>query len=191
MGSLWLVEVKLKKLQRNVVNNLMNSFLNTKKNSEYVWASTFVNYVNKTQGTNYRVIPEQEENSPVDMHLICESCAHQHLDLQLTHAIEVPFIALQDHMDVDYSKHPTIEAIEHKTIRLTEQKADLSKIILIIQGYMNPEMASKVFADKVFAKYKQSRFAGIYYVAPPMISGETDEFVQDGLVVSIKDYFTK
>lgn len=167
------------------------TFANTKKNSEFVWASTFVNYINKTQGTNYRVIPELGENSPVDMHLVCEDCAHQHLDLQLTHAVEVPFIALAEHMDVDYTKHPTVEAIEHKTDRLSEQKADLSKIILVIQGYMNPDMAKKVFADKVFKKYEHSKFAGIYYVAPPMISGETNEFVQDGLVVAIKDYFTK
>ncbi len=169
----------------------MIPFENTKKNSEYVWASTFVNYINKTEGTNYQVVPEMQENSPVDMHLVCESCAHNHLDLQLTHAIEVPFVALAEHMDVDYSKHPTIEAIEHKTQRLTEQLADLSKIVLIIQGYMNPEMAKQVFADKAFEKYKHSKFAGIYYVAPPMISGETDEFVQDGVVVAIKDYFAQ
>ncbi len=168
----------------------MTSFENTKKNSEFVWASTFVNQINKDQGTNYRVIPELGENSPVDMHLVCESCSHQHLDLQLTHAVEVPFIALQAHTGEDYSKHPTIEAIDRKTEKLTQQKADLKKIILLVQGYMNPTLASEVFTDKSFDKYKQSDFAGIYYVAPPMISGETDEFVQDGLVVPIKNYFS-
>ncbi len=168
----------------------MMSFESTKKNSEYVWASAFVNYVNKTQGTNYQIVPELEENSPVDMHMVCESCTHQHLDLQLTHAIEVPFMALEEHMDVDYSKHPTIEAIDRKTEKLGDQGANFTRIVLIIQGYMNAAQAEKVFADPAFDKYKNSQFAGIYYVSPPMISGETDEFVQDGLVVPIKNYFT-
>lgn len=166
-------------------------FLNTKKNSEFVWASAFVNYVNKTHGTRYEIVPELTENSPVDMHLECPRCVDQHLDLQLTHAIEVPFVALQEHMDVDYSKNPTIEAIDRKKEKLTQQGAQLNEIILIIQGYMNKTLAEKVFADKSFQKFKDYPFAGIYYVAPPMISGETDEFVQDGLVVPIKDFFQK
>lgn len=167
----------------------MTSFQNTKKNSEFVWASAFVNHVNRQQGTNYKIVPELEENSPVDMHLVCEACHDKHLDLQLTHAVEVPFVALQEHMDVDYSKQPTMDAIERKKEKLEQQRADLGNIILVIQGYMNAGLAEKVFADKAFAKYKEYPFAGIYYVSPAMMSGETEEFVQDALVVPIKDYF--
>lgn len=166
-------------------------FLNTKKNSEYVWASTFVNYINRTHGTSYQINPELAENSPVDMHLYCPACADQHLDLQLTHAIEVPFVALQEHMPIDYSKQPTKDAIARKTDKLTAQGIDLSKIILIIQGYMNAPQAQSVFNHKDFDEYQASPFAGIYYVSPPMISGETAEYMQDGLVVPIKDFFAK
>ncbi len=169
----------------------MMSLQNTKKNSEFVWASAFVNHINKEHGTRYEIVPELGENSPIDMHLECADCSDKHLDLQLTHAIEVPFVALQEHMDVDYSKSPTIDAIERKTEKLTEQGADLGNIILIIQGYMNGAQAGQVFSDEAFAKFKDSKFAGIYYVAPPMMSAETEEFIQDGLVVPIKEYFSK
>jgi hypothetical protein len=161
----------------------------TKKNSEFVWASTFVNYINKTHGTNYEITPELGENSPVDMHLECARCSEQHVDLQLTHAIEVPFVALQEHSAVDFSKQPTMDAIDRKKEKLQSQGADLSQIILIIQGYMSAAQAEAVFSDQAFAKYKEFPFAGIYYVSPPMISGETDEYMQDGVVIPIKEFF--
>jgi|GEM_PF-1260401 hypothetical protein len=164
-------------------------FENTKKNSEFVWASTFVNFINKTHGTNYEITPELGENSPIDMHLECAQCVEQHLDLQLTHAVEVPFVALHEHSAIDYSKQPTIDAIERKKEKLEAQGADLANIILIIQGYMSASQAKEVFKDKTFDKYKKYPFAGIYYVSPPMINGETDEFMQDGNVVAIKEFF--
>lgn len=164
-------------------------FENTKKNSEFVWASTFVNFINKTYGTNYEITPELGENSPIDMHLECAHCVEQHLDLQLTHAVEVPFVALHEHSAIDYSKQPTIDAIDRKKEKLEVQGADLSSIILIIQGYMSTSQAKQVFEDKSFEKYKKYPFAGIYYVSPPMINGETDEFMQDGNVVAIKEFF--
>ena len=40
-----------------------------------------------------------------------------------------------------------------------------------------------------FLKFKDYPFAGIYYVVPPMFSGESDETLQDGLVMEIKDAF--
>lgn len=165
------------------------TFENTKKNSELVWASTFVNYLNKQHKTNYQINPELGENSPIDMHLECPRCTEQHLDLQLTHAVEVPFVALQEHSAIDYSKQPTIDAIERKKEKLLSQGANLQDIILIIQGYMSETQAKRVFADEVFEKYQSYPFAGIYYVSPPMISGETAEYMQDGVVIPIKSYF--
>lgn len=165
------------------------TFENTKKNSEFVWASTFVNFINKKHGTNYEISPELGENSPIDMHLECQRCTEQHLDLQLTHAVEVPFVALQEHSAIDYSKQPTMDAIDRKKDKLESQGADLGAIILIIQGYMSAAQAAAVFGDSAFEKYQDSPFAGIYYVSPPMISGETDEYMQDGVVVPIKEYF--
>lgn len=165
------------------------TFENTKKNSELVWASTFVNYINKTHGTRYEIIPELGENSPIDMHLECAKCTERHLDLQLTHAVELPFVALQEHAATDFSKLPTMEAIDRKLEKLQSQGADLTGIILVIQGYMNAQQAHEVFTDQAFAKYQSYPFAGIYYVSPPMISGETDEYMQDGVVIPIKEYF--
>lgn len=164
-------------------------FQNTKKNSEFVWASTFVNYINKTHQTSYEITPELGENSPIDMHLECARCAEQHLDLQLTHAVEVPFVALHEHSAIDYSKQPTMDAIERKKAKLESQGAYLNEIILIIQGYMSQAQASEVFSDEAFKKYRSYPFAGIYYVSPPMIAAETDEYMQDGVVVPIKDFF--
>ncbi len=165
------------------------TFENTKKNSELVWASTFVNYINKTQRTNYQINPELGENSPIDMHLECARCTEQHLDLQLTHAVEVPFVALQEHSAIDYSKQPTVDAIERKKEKLLSQGANLAEIILIIQGYMSETQAKEVFKDSIFEKYQSYPFAGIYYVSPPMISAETNEHMQDGVVIPIKSYF--
>lgn len=164
-------------------------FENTKKNSEFVWASTFVNHINKTYGTNYEITPELGENSPIDMHLECARCTEQHLDLQLTHAVEVPFVALHEHGAIDYSKQPTMDAIDRKLVKLQAQGAKLDEIILIIQGYMSQAQANEVFADPAFTKYRDYPFAGIYYVSPPMIAAETDEYMQDGVVVAIKEFF--
>lgn len=162
---------------------------NTKKNSELVWASIFVNYVNKKYHTNYQITPELGENSPIDMHLECEKCTQQHIDLQLTYAVELPFVAMQEHAAIDFSKQPTIDAIERKREKLESQHADLTKIVLVIQGYMNESQANEVFKSPEFDKFDNYPFAGIYYVSPPMVSGETDEHMQEGLVVPIKEFF--
>lgn len=162
---------------------------NIKKNNEYVWAEVFIDFINKKYSSDYTIEPELGESSPIDMYAISKSGKFPQLNLQLTHAVEVPFVAVQKHEDVDYSKHPTIEAIEHKLKKLTHQGADLGQIILVIQGYMNQELANEVFTHKAFDKFKTYPFAGIYYVAPPMISAETNELMQDGVVVVIKDYF--
>ncbi len=163
---------------------------NIKKNNEYVWASVFVNYLNKQRSSDYRLEPEYGENSPVDMHVISLSGKLPHLDLQLTHAIELPFVALEEHMRVDFSNHPTVLAIQKKQLRLEEQGADLSKLVLIIQGYMNQELADQVFDQNFISKFAKSSFRGIYYVAPPMMSGETNESMQDSVVITIKDAFS-
>ncbi len=162
---------------------------NIKKNNEFVWASVFVEHLNQVLHADYRLEPEYGENSPVDMHVISRSGGLPHLDLQLTHAIEVPFVALTDHMAVDFSNHPTVQAIERKQHRLQEQGANLSKLVLIIQGYMSQDVADKAFTSQFFERFKQSPFMGIYYVAPPMMSAETNESMQDSVVVTIKDAF--
>lgn len=164
-------------------------FENIKKNNEFVWGSAFVNFLNKTRGADYRLEPEYGENSPVDMHVISQSGKLPHLDLQLTHAIEVPFVALEEHMEVDFSNHPTVQAIERKQKRLQEQGANLGKLVLVIQGYMNQELADQVFIEQFFKRFEESPFMGIYYVSPPMMSGETHESMQDSVVVTIKDAF--
>lgn len=164
---------------------------NIKKNNEYVWAEIFIAHINKLYNADYLILPEMTEHSPVDMYAVSRSGNFPKMNLQLTHAVEVPFVALQEHMKVDYSKDPTIDAIEHKRQKLTEQGADLSKIILVIQGYMNTELAKEVFTSEVFGKFNGYPFAGIYYVAPPMVSAETNELMQDGVVVPIKDFFAK
>ncbi len=162
---------------------------NIKKNNEFVWASVFLNYLNKNHDADYRLEPEYGENSPVDMHVISQSGKLPHLDLQLTHAIEVPFVALTEHMAVDYTNHPTVQAIQRKQQRLEEQHANLGKLVLVIQGYMNQELANQVFDQKFLDMFTDSPFQGIYYVAPPMISAETNELMQDGVVVEIKSAF--
>ena len=162
---------------------------NIKKNNEFVWASVFVNYLNKIRSADYHLEPEYGENSPVDMHVISQSGELPHLDLQLTHAIEVPFVALEEHMKVDYSNHPTVQAIVRKQTKLEEQGANLGKLVLVIQGYMNQELADKVFNSDFKKRFQDSPFMGIYYVAPPMMSDETQEVIQNGVVMTIKDVF--
>jgi hypothetical protein len=163
---------------------------NIKKNNEFVWASVFVNYLNNTHDYDYHLEPEYGENSPVDMHVISQSGKLPHLDLQLTHAIEVPFVALEDHMKVDFSNHPTVQAIQRKQQKLEEQGANLAKLVLVIQGYMDKELALQVFNEEFRKRFKDSPFLGIYYVAPPMMSDETKEVMQSGVVIAIKDVFS-
>ncbi len=166
-------------------------FDETKRNNEHVWASVFVHSINQDHGFDYTLVPERGENSPVDMYAVSDSGKFPQLALQLTHAVELPFMAYEKAATANYSKQPTIDAIERKYEKLINQGADLGKIILIVQGYMNLEASKVAFADEAFMKFKQYPFAGIYYVVPPMFADESDETLQDGLVMEIKDAFAK
>ena len=166
----------------------------TKRNNEHIWASVFINEINKQYNFDYNLVPERGENSPIDMYAVSESGKFPQLQLQLTHAVELPFMAYEAPISADYTKHPTVEAIERKYEKLQRQGADLSKLILVIQGYMNHDTANTVFADSTFHKYKKYPFQGIYYSAPAMLSGDVDnaqEPLQEGYVVAIKDAFSK
>jgi hypothetical protein len=163
----------------------------TKKNDEHVWASVFVASINQDYNFDYTIVPERTEESPIDMYAVSKSGKYPTLSLQLTHAVELPFIAYETPQTANYSRQPTIDAIERKYEKLSRQGVDLSKIILVVQGYMNLETAKATFADDHFLKFQQYPFAGIYYVVPPMFSGESDETLQDGLVMEIKNAFTK
>lgn len=163
----------------------------TKKNDEHVWASVFVTSINQDHGFDYTLIPERGEDSPVDMYAVSKSGKYPKLSLQLTYAVELPFIAYETPQTANYTRQPTIDAIDRKYEKLTRQGAELSNLILVVQGYMNLETAKATFADEQFLKYKDYPFAGIYYVVPPMFSDESDESLQDGLVMEIKDAFTK
>lgn len=163
----------------------------TKRNNEFVWASVFVSSINDSYGFDYTLVPERGEQSPVDMYAVSHSGKLPQLKLQLTHAVELPFIAYEEAAKgANYTKQPTIEAIERKYEKLHRQGADLSELILVIQGYMNHDTAHAVFSDKDFDKYAQYPFAGIYYVAPSMMSGDTEESVQEGYAIAIKDAFS-
>lgn len=162
-----------------------------KKNDEHVWASVFVASINQDYDFDYTLVPERTEESPVDMYAVSKSGEFPKLLLQLTHAVELPFVAYETPQTANYSRQPTIDAIERKYEKLTRQEADLGALILIVQGYMNLETAKATFGDEHFLKYKDYPFAGIYYVVPPMFSDETDETLQDGLVMEIKNAFAK
>lgn len=162
-----------------------------KKNDEHVWASIFVHSINQDYGFDYTLVPERTEESPVDMYAVSKSEKFPTLNLQLTHAVELPFVAYEGPQTANYSRQPTIDAIERKFEKLTRQGVDLGTLVLIIQGYMNLETAKATFGDEVFMKYKDYPFKGIYYVVPPMFSDETDETLQEGLVMEIKNAFGK
>lgn len=161
----------------------------TKRNNEHIWASIFVHEINLQYNFDYNLVPERGEESPVDMYAVSESGEYPQLELQLTHAVELPFMAYEQPISADYTKQPTIDAIERKHEKLERQGIDLSRLILVIQGYMNHEAAALVFADPDFEKYKNYLFKGIYYSAPAMMSGDTDESLQEGYIVAIKDAF--
>ena len=163
-----------------------------KKNNEYVWASVFVNHINDRYAFDYIVEPQHDENSLIDMWAVSKSNTYPTLNLQLTYAIEVPFVAvIKNERIIDYSKQPTEDAIERKLQKFTLRNIPVHNIILIIQGYMDPEAAKDVFADPSLEKYKTYPFQGIYYVTPPMISGETNEYIQKGFVATLKNAFTE
>lgn len=168
----------------------MNSEAN-KRNDEHVWASVFTRAINKQFGFDYALVPERGENSPIDMYAVSKSGNLPELKLQLTHAVELPFMAYEQTQSADYTEEPTIDAIERKNERLQSQGVDLSEIILVVQGYMNHRNAQRVFSEGKFDKYKNYAFKGIYYAAPSMMSGDTDESFQDGFIIPIKDAFEK
>ena len=161
----------------------------TKRNNEHIWASVFVSGINKIHGFDYSLVPERGENSPVDMYVVSQSGKLPQLELQLTYAVELPFMAYEQPAIANYTKQPTLDAINRKFEKLQHQGEDLGKLILVIQGYMNHETAKVVFADESFTKYKAFPFKGIYYVAPSMMSAETEESLQEGYLIAIKDAF--
>ncbi len=161
-----------------------------KRDDEYIWASIFVNQINQEYGFDYILVPESGENSPIDMYVESKSGEFEELKLQLTHAIELPFIAYESSESADFSKKPTIDAIERKNEKLSKQGINLNELILVVQGYMDIETAQITFADEAFEKYQHYDFKGIYYVAPPMMSDDTNESLQDGLVIAIKNAFS-
>lgn len=163
----------------------------TKRNNEHIWASVFIHEINRLYRFDYTLVPERGENSPVDMYAVSESKKFPRLELQLTYAVELPFMAYEAPIAADYTRQPTMEAIERKYEKLEHQGEDLSQLILVVQGYMNHETAQIVFSDKIFLKFKQYLFKGIYYAAPAMMSGDTDESLQEGYIVAIKDAFAK
>ncbi len=164
-------------------------FEETKRNNEFVWASVFIHEINKQNNFDYTLFPERGEQSPVDLYAVSQSQEYPDLRLQLTHAVEVPFMAYERSVSADYSKQPTIDAIERKYEKLRNSGVDLSGLVLIIQGYMNRETAEKVFDDVEFEKFLEYPFKGIYYVAPPMMSAETQESLQEGFIIPIKGAF--
>ncbi len=159
--------------------------INIKKNTELIWTKVFVKYLNHKYFTDYEVVPEFTEYSAVDMHLVSRLKQFPHLDLQLTYAIENSFIAYEG-VSQDYSRRPTLEAIDRKFNKFTEQQIDMKNIVLIIQGYMNKKTADQAFANADMKKYAHYPFQGIYYVSPPMVSGDTNESLQSGYVHEIK-----
>ncbi len=161
----------------------------TKRNNEHIWASVFINEINRQHHFDYTLVPERGEDSPVDMYAVSESGKFPKLQLQLTHAVELPFMAYEAPIAADYTKHPTMEAIERKHEKLERQGANLGELILVVQGYMNQDTARTVFSDRAFKKFKHYPFQGIYYAAPAMMSGDTDESLQKGYIVAIKDAF--
>ena len=170
----------------------MTSVVNetVKKSNEFVWASTFVHYINEKYGFDYEVVPEPREDSPIDMRAISKADMYPELDLQLTYAIETPFIAYPP-VASDFSKEPTLHAIDRKLQRYTEHAISMENLVLIIQGYMSKSAGKKAFADPALQKYAHYPFKGIYYVSPPMVSGDTQESLQSGFVYTIKNAFEK
>jgi hypothetical protein len=162
----------------------------TKRNNEHVWATVFITNINAIFDFDYYLIPERGEKSPVDMYAKSRSGKFKELKLQLTHAVELPFVNYEEAKSANYSRQPTIDAIERKYEKLHRQGANISELILVIQGYMNQDTACAVFSDESFSKYTEYPFAGIYYVAPYMLSGDSDESLQNGYIVAIKEAFT-
>lgn len=161
----------------------------TKRNNELVWASVFIHEINEQNQFDYTLVPERGEESFVDLYAVSQSHKWATLKLQLTYAVELPFIAYEQPSSADYSGKPTMEAIERKFHKLSHQEVDMSDLILVIQGYMNRQTAEKVFAAQEFDKYLSYPFKGIYYVAPAMMSADTDESLQEGFIVPIKGAF--
>lgn len=161
-----------------------------KKNTERIWTLAWVRYVNIKLNADYEIEPEYDELTMVDMHAVSKSGKFSKLDMQLTFAIEMPFIAYES-AEIDWTKKPTLEAIDRKLTKCETRGMDCKFLILIIQGYMNKKQVKIAFADPEFKKYAHYPFRGIYYVSPPMISGDTKENLQGGTVYAIKKAFGK
>lgn len=170
----------------------MNAAEMLKKNSENSWARIFVTYINSEYGFDYEVQTQSSESSPVDVLAVSKEDKHKTLLLQLTYVVETPFtVHSTAQSDPGFTEDPAKQAIERKRLKFTAQGLNMENIILILQGYMDSATAARVFSDPGFEKYKQYSFQGIYYVSPPMISGETDEVVQDAVIYPIKNAFAK
>lgn len=159
-----------------------------KKQLEQIWSKVFVAKINEAYGFDYEVVVEPEEMSPVDAMAISKSGIRPDLKLQLTFALETSFIAYPP-MASDYTKVPTQRAIDKKLKKYSNQQVDMSELVLLVQGYMSHQAAKYSFADASFKDYAHYPFKGIYYVSPPMFSGDTNEQLQGGVLITIKDAF--
>jgi hypothetical protein len=160
-----------------------------KKDSEQRWAKILSESLNSQKQSDYAVYPELSENAPVDAYLFSPSKKFPTLNLQLTHAVEVPFIAKDEKQSADYTNLPTAEAIERKKNKLIAQGAELAEIVLVIQGYMDFDSAKKSFDSEGFQKYSTFPFKGIYYISPTMLDAADGTEVQHGFALQIKDPF--
>lgn len=163
-----------------------------KKEKEYVWADIFVDHINKEHGFDYVVELYEAEDQPIDALAISARNQFPKLKMQLTYAIEVPFVYNGvKSQSPDYSTKPTEEAIEKKFHKFMHHHIYMHDIILIIEGYMNEEHAKEVFTDEIKKKYGAYLFQGIYYVSPTMKSDETGEVLQSSYIIPLKDAFKK
>jgi hypothetical protein len=162
-----------------------------KKRKELIWTQVFIEHINKEFGFDYVAEMYDFEDQPVDAVAVSARGIYPKLKFQLTYAVEVPFAYKGVSTEPDYSIKPTRDAIERKAEKFMNHNIYMDDIILIVEGYMSEEQARQDFTEDFKLKCAEYYFQGIYYVAPKMVSAETQEAFQESYIVTLKDAFKK
>jgi hypothetical protein len=185
----------LEKKKAEIGKRLMNNKILAKE-SEETCAEYFINWVNDTYNLDYYVVPNEQEDSEIDVFAISKS-GRPTLKLQIvTSRGKTLEMASKNKRRLKQGKKfigSNVEWVEWivKAIEQKEKKKYpielMENLILLIEGCLpvpNPD-----FVVENFKTLSTSSFKCIYYVSKPILSSQRTEYTEKGYVVPIKDAF--
>lgn len=168
------------------------------KDEELKFSNFFVQRLNNHYRLNYKVVPNKESNSDVDIYAVSEN--NNILQLQLVTLErrlreaegDLQKRAIKDKKKFVYIRGRAMnldlitwieEAIQKKEIKYPENVK--KELVLLITGEIGP-LINISYARESFFIYRNSAFKGIYLVRPSTDYANTGNII-NGQIIAIKD----